>query len=98
MAGGAAADRATAWLACAEALRPVTREPATELLTLVWGPRFDRDHALALLARLPRRDGALAGAMQALAEHFDSLAPPDQQALRRHILRMHDNAACRESC
>ena len=38
-------------------------QPHDELLALVWGPRFDREHALGLVARwaLATRDGDLLG-------------------------------------
>ena len=36
------------------ALLSASEEPHAELLALVWGPRFDREHAHQLWAQLPR--------------------------------------------
>lgn len=67
-------------------------EPHAELLALVWGPRFDRDHALSLA-------GAAGLAMPALehaAREFDALPGAAQRRLRSLIVRHHrrwENAA-----
>lgn len=98
MAGGVAADPAAALRGWLEALAGVSEEPAADMLALVWGPSFDREHALSLLARLPRADAEWVHAMQAFGEHFDALPPAGQRALRREIAHMADNAACRASC
>lgn len=97
MAGGIAAEAAglPAWV---EALAAASEDPASEMLALVWGPRFDREHALALLARLPVADGAWVHAIHAFGDRFDALPRPGQQALRQGILDIADNAACRASC
>jgi hypothetical protein len=63
-------------------------DPHAELLTMVWGPRFDREHAMGLWARLPQQQAA--ATLQALlstADRFDTLATPTQQRLRQLILR-----------
>jgi hypothetical protein len=96
MAGGTGADRA-ALCGWAEALGSLGEDPVAELLALVWGPSFDRQQALSLLARLPRPDGGWAHALDAFGDHFDSLPPAGQGALRSAIRRMSDNAACRAS-
>jgi hypothetical protein len=66
-------------------------DPHAELLTLVWGPRFDREHALALWAGLSQREPAEAmpilPALMNMADRFDALAAPVQHRLRRLILR-----------
>lgn len=98
MAGGAAADGAAGLRAWAEAIAAGGDDPAAEMLALVWGPRFDREHALGLLARLPRADGAWLQAVHAFGEHFDGLPAAGQQELRRALRRIADNAACRASC
>jgi len=97
MAGGTGAEPSDlpAWV---EALAATTDEPVAEMLAMVWGPRFDREHALALLARLPGADGALVHAIHAFGERFDALPPAGQQALRQAILGIADNVACRASC
>lgn len=60
-------------------------EPTSELLAMVWGPRFDREHALQL-ARLAAPDSvALDRSLALAADHFDALPPPRQQRLRQHI-------------
>jgi len=98
MAGGTAADPACALPAWADALARSSDDPLAEMLAMVWGPRFDREHALALLARLPRTDGALVHAIHAFGERFDALPPSGQRALRQGILDIADNASCRASC
>ena len=98
MAGGAVAEDGAGLPAWAEALAAGSDDPAAEMLALVWGPRFDREHALALLARLPRAQGRWIGAIHAFADRFDAMPPGKQQAVRRDILRIADNAACHASC
>ncbi|MBA4262792.1 MAG: hypothetical protein C0443_12445 [Comamonadaceae bacterium] len=89
----------------AEALRAITRQgrshtavllagaedPHAELLTLFWGPRFDRQHALALWARVsqhqPLEAAPLLPHLLALGDRFDAMARTGQQRLRRLILR-----------
>ncbi len=95
MAGGAVAD---ALHAIARQGRPHTavllagaEDPHAELLTLFWGPCFDREHALSLWARASRREPVeavpLLPQLLAAGDRFDVLAREDQQRLRRLILR-----------
>jgi hypothetical protein len=98
MAGGTAADTACALPAWVGTLARSSADPVSEMLAMVWGPRFDREHALALLARLPRADGTLVHAIHAFGERFDALSPSGQRALRQGILDIADNAPCRASC
>ena len=77
--------------AMSPALLAGTGDPHAEWLTMVWGPRFDREHALVLWTQLLRRQPVaaaplLAGLMQ-VADAFDTLGRPVQQRLRRLILR-----------
>lgn len=66
-------------------------DPHDELLTLVWGPRFDREHALGLWASLSRRQPHEAvltlPAILSVADRFDGLDTAAQQRLRRLIVR-----------
>ena len=66
-------------------------DPHDELLALVWGPRFDREHALGLWARLSRRqpnDAVPAlPAILSVADRFDGMDSRAQQRLRRLIVR-----------
>ncbi|MFY3384127.1 hypothetical protein [Paracidovorax sp. MALMAid1276] len=62
-------------------------DPHDELMSLVWGPRFDRDHAMGLLARRPDLAGQALPALLAAADHFDALHAPAQSRLRRLIVR-----------
>ncbi|MDP3226613.1 MAG: hypothetical protein Q8N13_01395 [Acidovorax sp.] len=62
-------------------------EPHDELMSLVWGPRFDREHALGLLARQPQAAAHTLPALLAAADHFDALHAPAQGRLRRLIVR-----------
>lgn len=66
-------------------------DPHDELLALVWGPRFDREHALGLWARFSRRRPAEAvhtlPALLSVADRFDGMGTEAQQRLRRLIQR-----------
>ena len=95
MGGGAVAD---VLHAIARQVRPHTAalladadDPHAELLTLFWGPRFDRDQALHLVAPLARCQPQAAQpaleALMAVGERFDRLAHAEQQRLRRLIVR-----------
>ncbi|TXH88906.1 MAG: hypothetical protein E6Q78_09580 [Rhodoferax sp.] len=67
-------------------------EPHAELLALVWGPRFDRDHAQALAASA----GLALQPLEQAAREFDALSRAAQQRLRALILRHYrrwENAA-----
>jgi len=95
MAGGAVAD---AIHAIARQGRPYTaalladaEDPHAELLTLFWGPQFDREHALALWARFSQRQPAqavpLLPELLSVGERFDALARTEKDRLRRLIVR-----------
>lgn len=62
-------------------------DPHAELLALVWGPRFDRQHADSLLSRQGKVAPAVARAVMELANDFDHLGCQQQQRLRQLILR-----------
>lgn len=62
-------------------------EPHVELMTLVWGPVFDRDHAFRLLERRPGYVAQVLRAVWQAADQFDSLDGAQQQRLRMLILR-----------
>lgn len=66
-------------------------DPHAELLAMVWGPRFDRQHALELLARLSHEQSAQAlpvlTLLQSAANQFDNLSVQAQNRLRRLIMR-----------
>lgn len=66
-------------------------DPHDELLALVWGPRFDREHALGLWASLSRRQPHEAlpalPALLSVADRFDGLDHGTQERLRRLIVR-----------
>ena len=95
MAGGAVAD---AIHAIARQGRPHTaalladaEDPHAELLALFWGPRFDREHALALWARFSQRQPLqavpLLPELLSVGERFDALARAEKDRLRRLIVR-----------
>lgn len=69
----------------------------SELLALIWGPRFDLEHARQLAAPLP---GSAARALAAAADRFDALRAHQRQRLRRlaAATALDHNAACRASC
>ena len=95
MAGGAVAD---AIHALARQGRPHTAtlladadDPHAELLTLFWGPQFDREHALALWARFsqqqPVKAVPLLPELLAVGDRFDALERIEKDRLRRLIVR-----------
>ena len=61
--------------------------PHDELMSLVWGPRFDREHALGLLARQPSAGLSALPALLAAADTFDALQVAAQRRLRELIRR-----------
>ena len=62
-------------------------EPHDELMSLVWGSRFDREHALGLVARQPAEAAVALPALLAAADTFDALHIPVQRRLRDLIRR-----------
>ena len=62
-------------------------DPHAELLAMLWGSRFDREHAQALLARQPQLAPGLWPSVLAAAERFDRLPSARQHRLRRLIVR-----------
>jgi hypothetical protein len=75
------------------ALLATASDPHAELMAMVWGPRFDREHAMGLWAGLSQRQaGTALPVLQALlsaADRFDTLAVPTQHRLRTLIQRHH---------
>ena len=71
----------------APALLAGTDDPHAELLALVWGPRFDREHALGLMARQPQHAARALPALLEAADRFDALHASAQRRLRQMILR-----------
>jgi hypothetical protein len=85
MAGGAVAE--ALWVRVSDLVR-TAEDPHAELLALVWGSRFDSEHALGLLrAGAATANGAALALVATAASTFDQLAPQRQQRLRRLILR-----------
>jgi hypothetical protein len=68
------------------ALLASSTDPAAELLALVWGPRFDREHAQQLAQSTAQNPSVLQRALAQAADTFDRLPAPRQQRLRQ-ILR-----------
>jgi hypothetical protein len=62
-------------------------EPHAELMALLWGPRFDREHAQRLLERRPGYVAQVVQSVQQAADQFDKLAHTQQQRLRRMVQR-----------
>ena len=71
-----------------------TAEPAAELLALVWGPRFDREHGRYLAQSVAQNRPALDHALAQAADTFDRLPALRQQRLRR-LLRHHAGGTIR---
>jgi hypothetical protein len=65
------------------ALLASTTEPAAELLALVWGPRFDREHAQILAQSVAHNQSVLQCVLAQAADTFDRLPAPRQQRLRQ---------------
>ena len=63
------------------------------LLALVWGPRFDRQHAHALLDHQPAPQPGLIRMVMDAADRFDRLGCAQQQRVRQLILRHRAQAA-----
>jgi hypothetical protein len=65
--------------------------PHEEVLAMVWGPRFDREHALWLWSRLSRQaPGAAVPVLPELlatADRYDAMDLTDQRRVRRLIMR-----------
>ena len=62
-----------------------TAEPAAELLALIWGPRFDREHAQQLVRSAAYSPASLLPALALAADTFDRLPAPRQQRLRQAL-------------
>jgi hypothetical protein len=62
-------------------------EPHAEVMALVWGPRFDREHALRLLERRPGYVPQVLHDVQKAADLFDRLADAERDRLRSLIQR-----------
>jgi len=63
------------------------QDPHAELLALVWGPRFDRQHAHALLDHQLAPQPDLIRTVMDAADRFDRLGGAQQQRVRQLILR-----------
>jgi hypothetical protein len=62
-------------------------EPHAEVMALVWGPRFDREHAHTLLERSPGYVLEVLHTVQSAANQFDQLTVSEQRRVRQLILR-----------
>lgn len=97
MAGGGA-DGGLEWPVPLARLAEGGGEAPLELLAMVWGPRFDRQHGLEWLARIGAADVRTLAAMHGFAHRFDSLAPHAQRSVREATAALAHNAACLASC
>ncbi len=70
--------------------------PHEELMSLVWGFVFDRDHALRLLAGRPANAAAVLPEIITAAERFDGLSLDAKRRMRSLILRHEQQAKMRE--
>ncbi|MBI2750137.1 MAG: hypothetical protein HYX43_12580 [Burkholderiales bacterium] len=62
-------------------------DPNAELMALVWGPRFDREHARGLVQSLAPRHTDLDRVVAQAADTFDRLPAQHQRRLRQAIRR-----------
>ena len=65
---------------------------------MVWGPRFDREHALHWLMESRAADARAVEAMHRFASRFDALPPQAQRVVREAAAALAQNAACSASC
>jgi hypothetical protein len=96
MAGGTAAERplrrrVSGWRRGIELVGHLADDPPGELMAMLWGPRFDREQAMALLVRWPRAATTALHVMQQSADRWDALPAARQARLRRCLM---DNVAC----
>lgn len=99
--GAADARWQSGWRRGVTLLSHLAPEPQAELLAMIWGPRFDRDQALALLVQWPRVSTSALHVVDRAASRYDSLSPHQQERLRRKALQalqpgrtVVDNAPC----
>ena len=92
------ADAPLRWPAPLARLAASDEDAPAELLAMVWGPRFDREQALAWLTRLSAADAQALEAMHRFAGRFDALPPALQGAVREATAGLAHNAACLASC
>ena len=72
------------------ALMGTGADPRAEIQTLVWGPKFDREHAQAFVeAKTSALRSKSPEVIAAAADFFDSLRPEQQQQVRDFINRRH---------
>lgn len=100
MAGGTAPERparrrVSDWRRGVQLVGHLADDPQGELLAMLWGPRFDREQAMALLVRWPRAATTALHVVRQAADRWDALPAHRQQRLRRRLM---DNAACPASC
>ena len=69
----------------APALLAQACEPQAELLAMIWGSRFDREHARSLIALHGLPAAQLEPDLHRAAESFDQLAQRRQQRLRQAL-------------
>jgi hypothetical protein len=73
------------------ALLAQVTNPHEEVLAMVWGPRFDREHAMWLWSRLSRQAPGAAVPMLpellATADRYDAMDLAAQRRVRRLIMR-----------
>jgi len=62
-------------------------DPHAELLAMVWGSRFDREHAKGLIERQQRSLPGVLQSVMAAADSFDQLPAWRQSRLRQIIVR-----------
>jgi hypothetical protein len=92
------ADAALQWPAAIARLAAGDEDDAADLLAMVWGPRFDREHALDWLAQARAADREAVEAMHRFASRFDALPAPAQKVVRDSVRALAQNAACPASC
>jgi len=69
-------------------------DPAVELMALIWGPRFDREHARDLAQLQAHRHTDLDRVVAQAADTFDRLPAQRQQRLRQ-VIRRHAGGTIR---
>ncbi len=105
MAGGTAPERpvrrrVSDWRRGVQLVGHLAADPQDELLAMLWGPRFDREQALSLLARWPRTATTALHVVRQAADRWDALPAYRQAWLRRRLVENASMSAaeCPASC
>jgi hypothetical protein len=105
MMGSRSARWRSGWRQGVALLAHLAEDPREELLAMVWGPRFDREEAIAVLLQWDRASTTALRVLHQAADRYDALRPHQQARVRRLARQglspphqVVDNAACLAFC